>query len=172
MSELTIRQAIPEDVPQIEEMYRRRVTYNDAQGIHQWDLEEVTWTALSQLYEVSDYYVGMLDNQVVCGLFIVDIDELYWPDTPKGETLFLHKICVDPAFSGRGFADAMISFFKEKGRREGYPYVCLDVREHKEKLRAMYERNGFLLYKIGQFKPEFTTALYRYTFHEETAEKI
>lgn len=164
MCEVTIRQAVSEDIPAIEEMYQRRVAFNDAHGIHQWNAEEVTWDAFSQLYKITDYYVGIVQDEVVCGLFIVDIDELYWSDKAKGETLFLHKICVDPQHSGKGYADAMIQYFIEKGRREGYPYVCLDVREHKDKLRAMYERNGFQLHKIGQFKPEFTTALYTYQF--------
>ena len=60
-------------------------------------------------------------------MFIVDEDALYWPDMEKGTSLYLHKICVDPAYSGNGYADAMIQYFIEKGRREGYPDVRLDM---------------------------------------------
>ena len=61
----------------------------------------------------------------------------------------------------------MIQYFIDKGRREGYPDVRLDVREHKDKLRRMYERNGFQLYKTGRFLSAFTTALYIYPFSKE-----
>ena len=161
---MKIRQAVKEDQEAIDAMYKRRVNYNDAHGIHQWTLDEVGWKAFSKLYTVKNYYVGIEQGEIVCGLFIVDIDELYWPDMPKGKSLYLHKICVDPKHSGKGYADAMIQFFIEKGRKEGYKDVRLDVRSHKDKLRAMYERNGFQLYKIGKFIPECDTALYIYRF--------
>ena len=163
---LHIRQAREADKPAIEAMYERRVRYNDAHGIHQWNPDEVSWEAFSKLYTIADYYVGTVNEKVVCGLFIVDEDALYWPDMEKGTSLYLHKICVDPAYSRNGYADAMIQYFIEKGRGEGYPDVRLDVREHKDKLRRMYERNGFQLYKTGRFHPEFTTALYIYPFEK------
>lgn len=159
-----IRQATKEDQEAIDAMYERRVKYNDEHGIHQWNLDEVGWKVFSKLYTFEDYYVGIEQGEIVCGLFIVDIDKLYWPDMPKGTSLYLHKICVDPSHSGKGYADAMIQFFIEKGRKEGYEDVRLDVRRHKDKLRAMYERNGFKLYKIGKFIPECDTALYIYRF--------
>lgn len=163
---LHIRQAREADKPAIEAMYGRRVRYNDARGIHQWNPDEVSWEAFSKLYTIADYYVGTVNEKVVCGLFIVDEDALYWPDMEKGTSLYLHKICVDPAYSGNGYADAMIQCFIEKGHREGYPDVRLDVREHKDKLRRMYERNGFQLYKTGRFHRDFTTALYIYPFEK------
>lgn len=161
---LHIRQAREEDKLSIEAMYERRVRYNDAHGIHQWKLDEVNWEAFSRLYTIDDYYVGTLHGSVVCGNFIVDEDALYWPEMKKGASLYLHKICVDPAYSKNGYADALIQYFVEKGRREGYPDVRLDVREHKDKLRSMYERNGFQLYKTSRFHKDFTTALYIYPF--------
>ena len=102
---LHIRQAREADKPAIEAMYERRVRYNDAHGIHQWKLDEVNWAAFSRLYTIAEYYVGTVNEKVVCGLFIVDEDALYWPDMEKGTSLYLHKICVDPAYSGNGYAD-------------------------------------------------------------------
>ena len=85
---LQIRQAVEADKQAIEAMYKKRVRYNDAHGIHQWDLDEVNWEAFSRLYTISDYYVGIEEGRVVCGLFIVDEDALYWPDMKKGCLLY------------------------------------------------------------------------------------
>ena len=167
-----ITKATTEDIPAILEMYRRRVLYNNAHGIPQWRLADVTWEAFSQLYTIDDYYVGKCNGEVVCGLFIIDVDKLYWPDVDKGKYLYLHKICVDPAHAKKGYSDAMITYFKDKGRKEGYPEVRLDVREKKVKLREMYERNGFRLVTIGQFVPEFTTALYHYVYAWEQEKQL
>lgn len=161
---LIIKKATQKDIPAIEEMYQKRVAYNDSHGIHQWNPEQVTWECFKELYTIDDYYAGFLDETIVCGCFIVDIDTLYWPSQPKGAALYLHKIVVHPDYAGHGYADKLITFFKEKGQEEGYPEVRIDVREKKTKLREMYERNGFQLVNIGQFVPEFTTALYHYPY--------
>lgn len=159
-----MRQATNEDIPSIEAMYKEVVIFQDSHEMHQWYEHEVTWEAFSKTYDIQDYYVGIVDNDIVCGLFIVDEDALYWPEQAKGSSLYLHKICVHPNHRGKGYADNMITFFKEKGHAEGYSCVRLDVREKKQALRAMYERNGFQYLKTGQFVAEFTTALYEYTF--------
>lgn len=159
-----MQHATREDIVAIEKMYYNRVSYNDAHGIHQWEYEQVTWNAFSKLYQLEDYYVGKVDGQVVCGLFIVDVDALYWPNEKKGSSLYLHKICVDPQHRKKGYSDAMITFFKNMGKEQGFYEVRLDVREKKSKLREMYERNGFTLVKIDHFVPDFTTALYHYVY--------
>ena len=164
-----IRQAKEDDIDAIERMYRDRVAFNNEHKIPQWRYDQVTWDALSELYAIKDYYVGVANHEIVCGCFIVDVDLLYWPDEPKGAALYLHKIVVHPAQSGLGYADALISFFKTKGEEEGFPCVRIDVRAQKAKLRAMYERNGFILQRIAQFVPEFETALYQVNFDEKKA---
>lgn len=157
---LSIRQAVIQDIPAIEAMYKQRVLFNDAHDIHQWNLEEVSWKAFEELYKIDDYYVGECEGTIVCGFFLVDVDELYWKECKKGEALYLHKICVHPEWKGRGYADALIEFFKEKAAYEGYPYARLDVREYKGKLRAMYERHGFTQVAIKKIHADFLTVLY------------
>lgn len=159
---IQIRQAREEDIAAIEAIYHRRVAFNNAHDIPQWRYDQVTWNEFSKLYTIAEYYVIEVDQVIAGGCFIVDVDELYWPEESAGNALYLHKIVIDPAYSGQRLADHLITFFKEKGKREGYPCVRIDVRAHKEKLRSMYERNGFQLVKLEQFVPEYRTALYSY----------
>lgn len=158
---MNIRQATKKDIPILETLYKKRVLYNDAHGIHQWNLEDVTWENLSKTYSINDFYV-LEDEDVKACCCIVDVDPVYWPEMPKGKSLYLHKIMVDPDCSKRGYGDALVSYFKEKGRIEGYPDVRLDVRAQKDKLRMFYERNGFELVKVKAIFKEYETALYIY----------
>ncbi|MEG0526394.1 MAG: GNAT family N-acetyltransferase [Longicatena sp.] len=168
---LYIRQALDSDVEEIEELYRARVLYNDAHQMHQWNLEDVTWEELSKLYTISDCYVGIYDGHIASAMMLVDEDVLYWPSALKGESLYLHKLCVHPMDAGKGFADQMIVYFKEVGKQKGYPQVKLDVREHKKKLREMYERNGFLLVSVIDVHKDFLTALYQFQFASTTSNR-
>lgn len=162
--ELLIRNACVQDIKEIEALYRQRVLYNDAHNIHQWTTQEVTWEELSKLYTLANCFVGVYKQHIACVVMIVEEDELYWPLAQKGESLYLHKLCVHPNDAGNGFADQMIHYFKEKAKKEGYVSARLDVREHKKKLREMYEKNGFLLVRITNTHQVFLTALYEYTF--------
>ncbi len=161
---LKIEKATKEDIKDILEMYKKRVIYNIEHDMKQWTLEEVTLEEFSKTYTIDDYYVGKCDGKVVCGMFIVDVDKLYWPSEKKGNALYLHKIVVDPDYSKRGYSDLLIEYFKEKGRREGYPKVRLDVKEHKDKLRSIYEKHGFQIVEKKQIFSEYKTVLYHFEF--------
>lgn len=161
---LIIEKPTKKDIKDILAMYKKRVIYNIEHGIKQWSLDEVTLEEFAKTYTLNDYYMGKCNGKIVCGMFIVDIDELYWPNAKKGEALYLHKIVVDPDYSGKGYGGLLIEYFKEKGRSEGYSEVRLDVKEYKEKLRSMYEEHGFQLVEIKQIFTEYKTALYHYEF--------
>lgn len=163
-----IRQAKKQDIPSLEAMYERRVRYNDAHDIHQWNLEDVTWAALSKQYNIEDFYVVEEGEQLCAAACFVDFDPQYWPDMAPGASYYLHKICVDPQSSGKGYADQLIAFFKQRGTKLGYADVRLDVRAHKEKLRAIYERHGFTCVREVAIFEDYQTALYRYNIKEET----
>ncbi len=157
-----IIQATPEDIQALERLYHKRVDYNDAQGIHQWDHAEVMWKHLAEIYEISDFYVVKHDDEIIAAASIVDYDPRYWPQIPPKQSLYLHKLCVDPQYSKQGFSTRLLNFFKAKGRKEGYPDVRLDVRSHKKKLRAMYEAQGFVHVETLSLFEGYDTALYRF----------
>lgn len=160
---MNIRQANEKDIPEIEALYKKRVLYNDAHGMHQWDLEDVTWISLSKSYCMNDFYI-LEDPEIKACCCIVDVDPVYWPHKAQGESLYLHKIITDPDARKRGYGDLLVSYFKQKGQAEGYPDVRLDVRAHKDKLRTFYERNGFQLVEEKAIFKDYVTALYAYKY--------
>jgi len=159
-----IRQANEKDIASLEALYRKRVLYNDAHGIHQWELADVAWETLSQTYNITDFFVMEKAQELLAAACFVDIDTLYWPMLKKGESYYLHKLCVDPDHAKQGYSTEMIAFFKQRGKSLGYPDVRLDVRAHKRKLRTMYEAQGFQLVCVTSIFKEYKTALYRYAW--------
>lgn len=159
-----IRQATKNDIDALEQIYRNRVRYNDAHGTHQWSETDVTWNTLSKTYRMEDFYVIEEAGELCAAVCFVDYDPVYWPQMKPKESYYLHKICVDPKHRGKGYADALIEFFKAEGKRLQYSDVRLDVRAQKTKLRAMYERHGFVLVEQRKIFEEYETALYAYTF--------
>lgn len=81
-----IRQANKQDIPALEALYRKRVMYNDAHDIHQWRLQDVTWAALSQVYDISNFYVIEQAGAIVASVCFVDDDPTYWPEMQAGQS--------------------------------------------------------------------------------------
>lgn len=159
---------------QLDEMlnvYIRRVNYNIKRDIKQWGLDEVAWETLSKDYAVDDFRVLSIDGKIVAAMAVVDEDLMYWPGVPKGESLYLHKICVDPQYEGHGYGDLMVSMFIEEGRQKGKKDVRLDVKAYKDALIRFYERCGFKFDKLIQVHEAFQTRLYRYTYADEVAKE-
>ena len=75
---------------------------------------------------------------------VIDHDPAFWPNVPKGESLFIHKLAVVRRFAGQGIADAMIDHAKAMCMGRGIAVLRLDCHGARAKLRAVYERNGFM----------------------------
>lgn len=162
-----IRMANEQDIVRLEQLYRKRVVYNDAHDIHQWDVQDITWERLSQTYTIHDFYVMEEKGCLAAAACFVDSDPFYWPMMKPGESYYLHKLCVDPDFAKRGYSGLLIEYFKQKGREQGYPDVRLDVRAHKTKLREMYEIHGFVHVMDLHLFDDYETALYCCTWSKD-----
>lgn len=159
---IKIKNATKNDIDLIETLYRNRILQLANKNIKQWEYEEVTWEALSKSYECHDFYIVEKEEKAVGAFAIVDYDPSYWCNDKKGEALYLHKVMVDESVEKQGVSDKILDYFKEKGKKEGYSKVKLDVREYKDKLRKFYERNGFVLKEIVDLKKGYLTCLYEY----------
>lgn len=159
---INIRQANEQDISIIEAMYLRKIEQLAAKGLLQWEKEEVLWETLSQSYQIEHFYLVYLEEVLVGGFVVVDYDPTYWlHDKPK-EALYIHKVMVLDEAEKKGVSNAILDYFKQLGRQQGYAVVKLDVRENKPKLRAFYERNGFVLKEIVDLKKGYLTCLYEY----------
>ena len=49
---IQIRRAEEQDIPQLEQLYRKRVLYNERKGIPQWTLQDVKWETLCRTYRM------------------------------------------------------------------------------------------------------------------------
>ena len=81
----------------------------------------------------------------------------------RGESLFIHKLAVTKAARKSGVADALMATFKEQGAERGAKTLRLDTHALRPRLRAFYERHGFVFVEVKIFKGDRHTAFYIYT---------
>ena len=150
------------DKSSILSLYQKVVAHQIKQNQKQWDETDITWEALTAIYDIDCFYIMKDQEQIVAACIIGDEDPIYWPEVPKQESLYLHKLAVHPAYRKRHLADELITFFKEQGKALNLADVRLDVRAYKTSLRALYERNGFTLVRTATIFDQYDTALYHY----------
>lgn len=91
---------------------------------------------------------------------LVDHDPLLWPDIQKGESLFIHRLAVKRTGAGKGISHALINFAKEECRRRNINYLRLDCHQFREKVRKIYENEGFVCVDERCLWGKYPTAFY------------
>jgi len=163
---IAIKQAGENDIPVIEGILLDAVNRLNAEGQPLWGAEEVSWGALSKSYGAGDFYIAYLDGVPSGCMAMVDHDPFFWPDVKKGEALFIHKLAVTTAARKSDAADALIDFFKARGAERGVKTLRLDTHALRPRLRAFYERHGFVCSEVKIIRDIWHMAFYIYTYTE------
>ncbi len=166
-----IKRANEHDTPAIEGILLEAVNWMTANRLpNRWDEFNVKWAALSKSYKAGDFYLAYENGTPVACMALTDHDSLYWPDIPKGKSLYLHKLAVKRAFAGKGFSKELIDFAKEQALLFQMDAVRLDCNQHRKKLRNIYENEGFVCVKEMTLLGNYDTALYVFTLSKAGTE--
>ena len=155
-----VRQATEKDIPIIENILLGAVEWMDENELHQWEAENVKWNHLSKYYAVSDFYIAYNGDDPVACMALVDYDPKFWPDVPKGESLYLNKVAVVRKYAGKGFTKELIDFAKTKAENVGIHSLRLDCHKNRDKVRAVYEKQGFVCVEEKTIFGRYETAFY------------
>jgi len=119
-----------------------------------WDADDVGPEAFRPRIETGELHLARVDGAAVGTMMLQFEDEVCWPDKPKGEALYVHRLAVRRSAAGRGVAQAMMTFAKRRTIEEGRRYLRLDAATERPKLRAVYESFGFIFhsdFQVGRF---------------------
>ncbi len=124
-----------------------------------WSRADLTPEALQKAYPDSEMILGFWDGEAVAAMVLVTEDPAFWPNAPVGESLFIHKLAVIPKAQGKGMAAQMLAFAQTRACEQSKRYVRLDTASERPKVRAFYERHGFIY--VGECRVgTFNAALY------------
>ncbi len=164
MNETEISQANVGDIPVIEEILLDVVDWMAVCGLqNQWNESNVKWTVLSMAYKIDNFYIAYRNGQPAACMALTDYDPTYWPEIQKGTSLYLHKLAVKRKFAGQGFSKELIDFAKKFAINKGIDIIRLNCNQHRQKLRLVYEKQGFICIKEKTFLEKYDTALYSCT---------
>ena len=84
-------------------------------------------------------------------------DAEFWPDVPQGESAFVHRLAIKRSFAGGGISSVLFNWAVARAHSLGKTYLRLDCEAARPKLRAIYERFGFIHHSDRQVGPYFVS---------------
>jgi GNAT superfamily N-acetyltransferase len=169
MSSIAIRQADLGDTSIIEDILLDVVQWLDSNNMHQWERKNVLWEHLQQFYRVDDFCLAYSEKNPVGCMALTDYDPVFWPDIPRGKSLFIHKMGVKRIARGKGVFDALIGYAKDSCIKRGIPWIHIDCHQSRTKVRALYEKHGFRCV-AETLLGDYSTALYSYNMNHSAEE--
>ena len=156
-----VMQAQEGDISFIEEILMDAVNWMSVSGLpNQWNESNIKWTSLSRGYKINDFYIAYHNGFPAACMAVTDYDTTYWPLIPKGESLYLHKVAVKRIYAGKGFSKELIDYAKKLALSHHIHTIRLNCNQHRSKLRAVYENEGFICVEEKTVFNMSDTALY------------
>ena len=158
--------ASEKEIPIIEDILLDTVRWLDSIGQSLWREEQVKWTRLSKDFAASDFQIALFDGIPAACMAVANHGPTFSSDEPS---LFICKLAIKRFAAGKNFSDVMIAHAKSMCIDRGISALRLDCSGDRLKLRAIYERNGFICvgekdFHVGDKK--FPVAFYRCEVHD------
>jgi GNAT superfamily N-acetyltransferase len=163
---LFIRQAMPEDTGNVAEVLSEAARWLEQTGKLMWRDEELVPARIASDVQGGLFFIAESEDAVAGVVKFQLTDELFWPDAPKGESAFVHRLAVKRKFAGGAVSSALLNWAVERARSLGRDYLRLDCEASRPKLRAVYEKFGFVHHSDRQVGPYFVS---RYEFRIKPA---
>lgn len=148
---LKIRQAVPEDLPAVLELYDGIIDLFQAQtGTLAWRKGVYpTQADFQKAIAAGTLYVGELEGALAGGMIITQGTDKTYGDAPwrvaapDNETAVIHTLGVSPRLGRRGIGIQMVRGAVDLARERGWKALRLDVLEDNAPALQFYERAGF-----------------------------
>lgn len=129
-----------------------------------WRLESLNREFFLRYAKQKEFYVGIINNvPVVAAVLMIIENNQDWRfidmDVPT-KALYIHWLCVDRRFRGRGYPRRMIEFAQDLAKKDNVFLLRLDANADKKKLQDIYENLGFKVVRNKQEETR-TSAFYQ-----------
>jgi GNAT superfamily N-acetyltransferase len=159
-SPLRILRASPQQAQIAADILTEAALWLESIGKALWPLDTVALEPVLRRAVAGELYLAWLDGQAVGSMYLQEDDAHVWPDVPRGESAFIHKLAVRRSVAGRGFPRELLAYAQAAARAAGKRFLRLDCAP-RAALCRLYESAGFARHSIAVIEPGVTTARYQ-----------
>jgi len=157
----TIRQATGLDSGTVADILSEAARWLDQSGISMWRADELLPANVTADVDAGLFFIAECNGAAAGVVKFQLTDMLFWPDVLQGQSAFVHRLAVKRQFAGGGVSSALLRWAVERARSLGRAYLRLDCEASRPRLRAIYEKFGFVHHSDRQVDP-YLVSRYEY----------
>ena len=129
------------DLPFIFQLFDRSIKYQEKNGYPVWcDYDQ---GAIIKDIENKNQYKIVVDSVVAIVFSVCYTDKVIWRMLDKGDSVYLHRIVVNPAFKGRRLFGLIMEWSIEHAKQKGLLTIRMDTWAANPTLVKYYLGFGF-----------------------------
>jgi GNAT superfamily N-acetyltransferase len=142
-----------EDIGKVAEILCEAAQWLEQSGNAMWRDDELISSRIAADANAGLFFISESDGEASGVIKFQLEDWQFWPDAPESESAFVHRLAVRRRFAGGEVSSALLSWAVERARSLRRDYLRLDCEASRPKLRAIYERFGFVHHSNRQVGP-------------------
>jgi GNAT superfamily N-acetyltransferase len=152
-----IRQAAPNDAEIVADVLLEAARWLEHRGMPLWRENELSASRIAAAVDAGEFFLAEHSGQAAGVVKFQLEDELFWPDVPRNESAFVHRLAVRRTFAGGDVSKAMLNWAVERARSLDRRFLRLDCNAARTKLKELYEGFGFVHHSDRQVGPYFVS---------------
>ncbi len=130
-----------EDLPLIYKLFEHSITYQEKNGYPVW--RNYDKNAIVQDIADKNQYKVVIDGQVGIVFSVRYSDKVIWREMDKGESIYLHRIVVNPAFKGQKLFGAILDWCIQHVKQKNLGNIRMDTWAANPNIIEYYKGFGF-----------------------------
>jgi ribosomal protein S18 acetylase RimI-like enzyme len=137
------------DLPHIFELFEHSIQYQEKKGYPVW--RNYDKNAIIKDIETGNHYKVIVDSTIAIAFSVRYTDKIIWRDLDTGNSIYLHRIVVNPAFKGQRLFGTILGWAIEHSKQKGLSSIRMDTWAANPTIIEYYKSFGF------EFIENFTT---------------
>ena len=155
---MKISKAVAGDISSIMELIKKAIAVMLENGIDQWNEDYPSREIIAEDIKTKSLF-KITENGKIAGIIILneyqvpEYADLKW--SAGGKPLVVHRLCLDPAFQGKGLSKQLMQFTEEYAVQKKYGSIRLDT--YSKNFIALnlydslkYRRVGVISFRAGK----------------------
>jgi ribosomal protein S18 acetylase RimI-like enzyme len=138
---LEIRNTEPEDLPFIYELFDHSIIYQEKKGYPVW--RDYDKNAIVRDIENKNQYKIIVNAAIAIVFSVAYSDKVIWRDLDKGNSIYLHRIVINPEFKGQKLFGLIVDWAISHIRDKELSSVRMDTWAANPTIINYYKSFGF-----------------------------
>ena len=138
---IEVRNTVMSDLGQIFELFEHSINYQEKKGYPVW--RNYDKNILIKDIEDNNQYKVVADSKTAIVFSVRYADKVIWRKLDKGNSIYLHRIVVNPEFKGQRLFGSILNWAIEHSKQKGLSSIRMDTWAANPTIINYYKSFGF-----------------------------